>query len=191
MRGTDPNRHRLFPTSGITPARAGNRIHRERKDSGGQDHPRACGEQALAGPACAALVWITPARAGNSADRGRADRQRRDHPRACGEQKHKLKAKVQCRGSPPRVRGTGPGTVYGPAASWITPARAGNRPRIKGRRHQIGDHPRACGEQRNTKRFGQFFAGSPPRVRGTARLQFPFSRFPGITPARAGNSLPP
>ena len=71
----------------------------------------------------------------------------------------------------------------------ITPARAGNRLRLKGLPHVEQDHPRACGEQLQSMLSTDTIVGSPPRVRGTV------NPFPGggpadrITPARAGNSF--
>ena len=133
---------------GITPARAGNSISRKQRSKSVKDHPRACGEQNSS--QCLKLCQqgspprvrgtghdisprlkrqrITPARAGNSPTCDPQSEQRKDHPRACGEQGFSLRRCWRKRGSPPRVRGTGPiyDRVYN--AFRITPARAGNSP---------------------------------------------------------------
>ena len=68
----------------------------------------------------------------------------------------------------------------------ITPARAG-----KSNYCPIGcgffeDHPRACGEKRCQTRKIRPSQGSPPRVRGKARVLLGLLAVEGITPARAG-----
>ena len=111
-----------------------------------------------------------------------------DHPRACGEQAKATIVHHVKHGSPPRVRGTGESSAAIMSSTGITPARAGNRGRHGPHVWGVRDHPRACGEQRNIKRFRHFLEGSPPRVRGTeSALLVPYSDY-RITPARAGNS---
>ena len=53
---------------------------------------------------------------------------------------------------------------------------------------KIKDHPRACGEQIESKGMRQIVKGSPPRVRGTAVIDERQAKKHRITPARAGNS---
>ena len=172
------------------------------------DHPRACGEQPRtllpvrrppgSPPRVRGTVGqpdmllghpgITPARAGNRCPSSPRARKAWDHPRACGEQRYTIAQTRRKPGSPPRVRGTDNRTrgvifFYG-----ITPARAGNSPRRSGWWRRPGDHPRACGEQKQLVPEWVQDKGSPPRVRGTVPLRFqPCFQF-RITPARAGNS---
>jgi len=106
VRGTDSEDDVAGLTEGITPACAGNRASGGSQEKQSQDHPRMCGEQALA------VLWpggqlgspphvrgtevkkrvdispggITPACAGNSLRHRCRRRIRRDHPRMCGEQ---------------------------------------------------------------------------------------------------------
>ena len=91
-------------------------------------------------------------------------------------------------GSPPRVRGTANHVTTSTTTDRITPACAGNSRPARQRISLYQDHPRVCGEQWMRPRWASCWAGSPPRVRGTASL---FSNVPvmyGITPACAGNS---
>ena len=73
----------------------------------------------------------------------------------------------------------------------ITPACAGNRTADANARFLTKDHPRVCGEQ--VSNHLQFFGinGSPPRVRGTAKLLLDSLPTHRITPACAGNSFHP
>ena len=70
----------------------------------------------------------------------------------------------------------------------ITPAYAGKR--FLHPRHFVGnwDHPRVCGEKPLTIALMPAPTGSPPRMRGKARLPFTIIPFLGITPAYAGKS---
>ena len=132
---------------------------------------------------------ITPACAGNRNDLYPGYCIHQDHPRVCGEQ-----VRFACRfrksaGSPPRVRGTAEVADAQHLDDRITPACAGNR-RPPGRRSAgYRDHPRVCGEQKNTMAVCCWGKGSPPRVRGTAGAFGVAPGFCGITPACAGNRL--
>ena len=110
VRGTEGQGGHLRARHGITPARAGNRGSTQTSESGGGDHPRACGEQGnvyyrlengegspprvrgtgscpYSLPAC---FGITPARAGNRETDEYRQAMGKDHPRACGEQTKKI-----------------------------------------------------------------------------------------------------
>ena len=208
MRGTVPTDPAAGDIWRITPARAGNSHHRGGSRQHFWDHPRACGEQAYAGVSgawqmgspprvrgtdynsntCNRTNRITPARAGNSALGLLGRVSHGDHPRACGEQSSLISPVSMVQGSPPRVRGTGPGRRMAGRVCRITPARAGNRGQQAFRVIAGEDHPRACGEQPPAFVFDLCFIGSPPRVRGTGP-SIPCGPIgPGITPARAGNS---
>ena len=107
----------------------------------------------------------------------------------CGEQYRCLRNFRYMWGSPPRVRGTGPGGQPDRAHGRITPACAGNRIRGRAAPQAVKDHPRVCGEQRQSPSSSQLAVGSPPRVRGTVGQPFQSIRRHGITPACAGNSI--
>ena len=81
----------------------------------------------------------------------------------------------------------GDARVYGDA--WgITPAyagKSGNRLTIHVKRR---DHPRLCGEKTATSQLVDEIVGSPPPMRGKARLTPSRALSKGITPAYAGKS---
>ena len=132
---------------------------------------------------------ITPACAGNRPPGCTGACSTWDHPRVCGEQSYLSCPRRKCRGSPPRVRGTGFMTLIDEAAERITPACAGNRELIRTKLRWREDHPRVCGEQLRMCCHTHHRMGSPPRVRGTDTLSItPFSAR-RITPACAGNSF--
>ncbi len=209
VRGTVYFADFCFNNLRITPARAGNRRCCSGCRPAGGDHPRACGEQVsqalrmiscLGSPPrvrgtamlqgdCYGIYGITPARAGNSPEAGRTRGQCKDHPRACGEQAASPLLMVLCKGSPPRVRGTGRLDALQGRPGRITPARAGNSTSGIHPGPYAKDHPRACGEQCTTQRAIDSVKGSPPRVRGTALIPVVSRNSLRITPARAGNRI--
>ena len=87
------------------------------------------------------------------------------------------------------MRGTAVLHQYGGNLPRITPACAGNRPRLIAREQNKKDHPRVCGEQYACRYRDSVWVGSPPRVRGTDLQSgfLPLER--RITPACAGNSI--
>ena len=118
--------------TGIIPACAGNTICRQLGISYKRDHPRVCGEHALAvGVACVdqgssprvrgtrhvlavvgRVAGIIPACAGNTSPFWPHGSRLGDHPRVCGEHSVELLFALQRGGSSPRVRGT-PGCRHG------------------------------------------------------------------------------
>ncbi len=70
---------------------------------------------------------ITPAHAGNSPSVIPSRTPMKDHPRTCGEQAAEADTKMESRGSPPHMRGTGPLLNPLRTSRRITPAHAGNR----------------------------------------------------------------
>ena len=111
--------------SRITPAYAGKRHQKSYKPPFWRDHPRVCGEKAVAiiwwysctgspprvrgkghtGCEVVVVFGITPACAGKSRPVLRTRSCALDHPRVCGEKEHKSQVFTPCGGSPPRVRG--------------------------------------------------------------------------------------
>ena len=71
----------------------------------------------------------------------------------------------------------------------ITPAYAGKRVRPWRERHKEGDHPRVCGEKIWPSASAGKPLGSPPRMRGKARLFDTVRHNHRITPAYAGKRL--
>ena len=172
---------------GITPACAGNSISAPGSSPASGDHPRVCGEQAVAlmvpltvrgspprvrgtGQPKAPQTHgyrITPACAGNSGALHSLKRNMQDHPRVCGEQCRSTMTLQTYRGSPPRVRGTVFLKVCRTDIYRITPACAGNSRITALKRISTRDHPRVCGEQYDGFSAFSITVGSPPRVRGT------------------------
>ena len=91
-------------------------------------------------------------------------------------------------GSPPRMRGQVAQTSLSSASGSITPADAGTsmKPRIV--EVLETDHPRGCGDKLAQIRKSQQLLGSPPRMRGQARIAKFAEIFGRITPADAGTS---
>ena len=89
-------------------------------------------------------------------------------------------------GSPPRVRGKVGAGQPARDGRRITPACAGKRQWGCQRCRAPRDHPRVCGEKSCTCPPAHRQRGSPPRVRGKAKLLFLAGNPLGITPACAG-----
>ena len=73
-------------------------------------------------------------------------------------------------GSPPRVRGKVHEVFLCIKFTRITPACAGKRLSETLKKITRQDHPRVCGEKKGGLRVVSQNGGSPPRVRGKARL---------------------
>ena len=151
-------------------------------------HPRACGEQVSqmkirilddgssprlrgTGRGCVPRRQqrrFIPAPAGNRDSGSLCSLDRAVHPRACGEQPTTRCSLSTCRGSSPRLRGTGGTSESGTSESGFIPAPAGNRPRGQVSRIPPAVHPRACGEQLDVPALHINDVGSSPRLRGTA-----------------------
>ncbi len=86
------------------------------------------------------------------------------------------------------MRGKGSGCLTRFFYSRITPAYAGKRPVVAAVLNRVRDHPRLCGEK-FVKSFKHVRTpGSPPPMRGKARLATRKASPTGITPAYAGKS---
>ena len=70
----------------------------------------------------------------------------------------------------------------------ITPAYAGKSRAVIGGGHALQDHPRVCGEKFNCNPGSPQHWGSPPHMRGKAKIFRRWSAEMGITPAYAGKS---
>ena len=86
------------------------------------------------------------------------------------------------------MRGTVNDVTLMPFEVGITPAHAGNRASKSAGRGRRKDHPRSCGEQFLIIPSPPLNAGSPPLMRGTAKVDLDWWSITGITPAHAGNS---
>ena len=84
----------------------------------------------------------------------------------------------------------GKGTVRGKSTRpWrITPAYAGKRANIFRGIDKNKDHPRLCGEKKCVCQAALYTIGSPPPMRGKARLSGSCRARARITPAYAGKS---
>ena len=172
---------------GSPPAYAGKSRKNGSYGGGKKDHPRMCGEKVLYSfglkqvsgitPAGKAGYWvkdaqgrgITPACAGKRKRKTGLRRQAKDHPRMCGEKRHTFVSIESGVGSPPHVRGKGPLHLLRCRVKGITPACAGKSVWSRLNRVRLADHPRMCGEKRNSRNRYNYRPGSPPHVRGKAK----------------------
>ena len=109
---------------------------------------------------------IIPAYAGSTLVASSTAMSSRDHPRVCGE--HALAVRVCCpdMGSSPRMRGAHSLINNSQFDIGIIPAYAGS---TRAGRHSVSsarDHPRVCGEHRETEQRKRVCVGSSPRMRG-------------------------
>ena len=91
-------------------------------------------------------------------------------------------------GSPPRMRGKGLVGFELDIRIRITPACAGKSLSPAPEKALPGDHPRMCGEKFNCNPGSPQHWGSPPHMRGKAKIFRRWSAEMGITPAYAGKS---
>ena len=170
-------------------------------------HPRVCGERSPASSHASSRTGSSPrvrgtvgavrrgregarfipACAGNGVRRRRGPGARPVHPRVCGERTVTSSDSMENVGSSPRVRGTAASRTGPSPQTRFIPACAGN-----GRghsRHSQGPsvHPRVCGERSSIAPPASWYAGSSPRVRGTARSPDAHPRASRFIPACAGN----
>ena len=170
MRGKLAAASALAVAAGITPAGAGKTCRPKTRRSARRDHPRRCGENAAGDirysnrtgsppqvrgkPAGLSaneyMERITPAGAGKTLAARLILASGGDHPRRCGENARTHRRESTHLGSPPQVRGKRDACYIGRDGDRITPAGAGKTcgriVRAKGSR----DHPRRCGENRDT-----------------------------------------
>ena len=170
----------------LIPARAGKIAPPGRRRAPRPAHPRACGENGIAGVILAVAVGssprvrgkcqsrpphpdapgLIPARAGKIAPSAPTMRPGGAHPRACGENPAQSRAPDPHPGSSPRVRGKSQASQERGAPAGLIPARAG---KISSRSEPTCGpraHPRACGENVANAETMSRAEGSSPRVRG-------------------------
>ena len=156
---------KLMP--GITPAYAGKSRWQKFRCHHLWDHPRVCGEKNIVRKASfdpqgspprmrgkdaepdaeCNSDGITPAYAGKRQSSWPNISRRVDHPRVCGEKAVLPHNDMDCKGSPPRMRGKAAFAVAVSVAPRITPAYAGKRPCSRIMIWIARDHPRVCGEK--------------------------------------------
>ena len=174
----------------ITPACAGKSTDGYGHGQEAGDHPRVCGEKdevkeyasfpegsppRVRGKVRArypSVLYdrITPACAGKSAANNSYGFRIRDHPRVCGEKSWQVTRPATLLGSPPRVRGKVHDVQKEINHGRITPACAGKSSCHTPPTVSKEDHPRVCGEKQSSFDIFSGHSGSPPRVRGKARL---------------------
>ncbi len=132
---------------------------------------------------------IIPACAGNAIAELGHDRAATDHPRVCGECLRCRLAKIDDRGSSPRVRGMLITPPSGRGTRGIIPACAGNAPAQAPPSPASPDHPRVCGECLMPVPLMPPRPGSSPRVRGMQASHDAPDKGIRIIPACAGNAL--
>ena len=205
------NRHRYISpphTCGITPAGAGKTGGGELSGGDVEDHPRRCGEN-ISDPACCSSIkgsppqvrgkpernisgrsgfGITPAGAGKTCFVILISSVLQDHPRRCGENRSGTVRTKTTRGSPPQVRGKPCCAFVTASRSRITPAGAGKTRYSCRMCSRSRDHPRRCGENKETMTEDAENAGSPPQVRGKLQLNAQYRLGRRITPAGAGKT---
>ena len=134
---------------------------------------------------------ITPAYAGKRLLRQLRHITSRDHPRVCGEKVGPVGCVSGWLGSPPRMRGKDRVERHQEGRKGITPAYAGKRGCKMTPAFLSWDHPRVCGEKYPSGGRPHCGGGSPPRMRGKARMYPKNEVWFRITPAYAGKSIEP
>ena len=114
----------------------------------------------------------------------------RDHPRVCGEKCGPLRWGPEMPGSPPRMRGKASRGGLILKDDGITPAYAGKSIQTFQFVQYHRDHPRVCGEKLSISSAHISQTGSPPRMRGKARMILIHVNGERITPAYAGKRTP-
>ena len=155
---------------GSIPACAGKPGEHVKYLSGGQVHPRVCGE---------------------ALDAGTPPRSSRVHPRVCGEATHQPCFQHHLSGPSPRVRGSPDQPPYRTIASGSIPACAGKPGAACSARRSAWVHPRVCGEAASALSLSGSVTGPSPRVRGSRRAADACLRRHGSIPACAGKPSSP
>ena len=137
-------------------------------------------------------VWIagiTPAYAGKSFHNACQIILSQDHPRLCGEKLDGYSQSNFWTGSPPPMRGKADKFLIPSTCVRITPAYAGKSFFATHSGTEFRDHPRLCGEKRDSLVCSTSSTGSPPPMRGKVHETAAPNGYVGITPAYAGKSM--
>ena len=192
----------------IIPADAGSTMPRPILGRPLKDHPRGCGEhrtqgrqgrqgrgssprmrgapsESISTPVSARII---PADAGSTVFASVRNCGHRDHPRGCGEHRAKDSIKALLQGSSPRMRGAPWCESLQSCKPGIIPADAGSTQIGRVRHTRTRDHPRGCGEHKDTNSIELKGAGSSPRMRGALTLGQQGCLEHGIIPADAGST---
>ena len=186
MRGKPGACLRMRTHGGLIPAHAGKTAARRARTRGLRAHPRACGENQkderqmsfktgssprMRGkrgcePGHRGNLRLIPAHAGKTPKTQSHDRRRWAHPRACGENATQLVQFLNEKGSSPRMRGKLFTRLGDSEHARLIPAHAGKTPDTQNGTCAVGAHPRACGENSDSRVVGSKCEGSSPRMRG-------------------------
>ena len=153
---------------GITPAYAGKRNGRPVAGSRAMGSPPRMRGKVPKYQVFHLAAGITPAYAGKRNVLGYRLLLHRDHPRVCGEKSCSRRISRSRAGSPPRMRGKDGVCDDRDVNIGITPAYAGKRGPVRLAARAAKDHPRVCGEKRDSAPIPASVEGSPPRMRGKA-----------------------
>ena len=193
---------------GLIPARAGNTLMLHESAINIWAHPRSRGEHGLveqlqgvrlgssplargtrqSGAGKLTRRGLIPARAGNTCFRLSVRLASRAHPRSRGEHLKIWSGPPVVRGSSPLARGTHVLVHEGRGRVGLIPARAGNMEEPPPTPPVKWAHPRSRGEHRSHQNRGCRPTGSSPLARGTPFCPVLGEVFPGLIPARAGNT---
>ena len=193
---------------GLIPARAGKTPRPRSGRPRTAAHPRAGGENLLAGQLSVSLsgssprgrgkpqdcadhqddAGLIPARAGKTPRHSLVRVSSAAHPRAGGENRPHARRRHGTRGSSPRGRGKRPVRWARALSARLIPARAGKTRRRFSSWSPAPAHPRAGGENLETASLEASCAGSSPRGRGKRRGRQPVPDLRGLIPARAGKT---
>ena len=135
------------------------------------------------------FLRITPAYAGKRHIKHMLSQTKRDHPRLCGEKLDGYSQSNFWTGSPPPMRGKADKFLIPSTCVRITPAYAGKSFFATHSGTEFRDHPRLCGEKRDSLVCSTSSTGSPPPMRGKVHETAAPNGYVGITPAYAGKSM--
>ncbi len=131
---------------------------------------------------------IIPAAAGSTCSWVPSPTPHRDLPRGCGEHRRPDSGRMKDMGSSTRMRGAHEPEDHRPDEPGIIPANAGSTATHPRSSRRTWDHPRGCGEHRESPRPRRCFSGSSPRMRGARPPCLRCGTADGIIPADAGST---
>ena len=112
------------------------------------------------------------------------------HPRACGENPEGQGRCARLWGSSPRMRGKHSHLRPLGFLTRLIPAHAGKTSRVQSLKPSGRAHPRACGENTETRAGARGEMGSSPRMRGKLAGCMLHRQSRGLIPAHAGKTRP-